>query len=150
MVYTSIDRECIPLIRFKTRDHVKVTQTSCECGRTGFGIRVFGRTDDMIIVQGVNVYPAAVRDVIASFAPKTTGAIEIQIHKSPPEGWNPPIHIKVEYSHGVRDLEDLKSQIEAVIREKLIFRANLELVPPDALPKFEYKAKLVRKLYEEK
>jgi len=150
LVYTSIDRECIPLIRFRTRDHVKVTQTSCECGRTGFGIRVFGRTDDMIIVQGVNVYPAAVRDVIASFAPKTTGAIEIQIHKSPPEGWNPPIHIKVEYSHGVRDLEDLKSQIEAVIREKLIFRANLELVPPDALPKFEYKAKLVRKLYEEK
>ncbi len=59
LVYTSLDRECIPLVRFRTRDHVEVTQTSCECGRTGYGIRVFGRTDDMIIVQGVNVYPAA-------------------------------------------------------------------------------------------
>jgi len=149
LVYTSLDRECIPLVRFRTRDHVEVTQTSCECGRTGFGIRVFGRTDDMIIVQGVNVYPAAVRDIIASFSPRTTGAIEIQLHTPPPEGWEPPIHIKVEYGKDAGDLESLKKEIGALIREKLIFRANLELVPPDTLPKYEYKAKLVRKLYEE-
>jgi phenylacetate-CoA ligase len=149
LVYTSIDRECIPLIRFRTRDHVEVTQTSCECGRTGFGIRVFGRTDDMIIVQGVNVYPAAVRDTVASLYPRTTGAVELQLHKAPPEGWNPPIHIKVEYGKEAGDLDQLKKELEALIREKLIFRAALELVPADSLPKYEYKAKLVRKLYEE-
>lgn len=150
LVYTSLDRECIPLVRFRTRDHVEVTQTSCECGRTGFGIRVFGRTDDMIIVQGVNVYPAAVRDTVASLTPKTTGAIEIQLYSPPPDGWRPPIHIKVEYGKEVGDLNLLKQEIENLIREKLIFRANVELVPPDTLPKYEYKAKLVRKLWEEK
>jgi phenylacetate-CoA ligase len=103
----------------------------------------------MIIVQGVNVYPAAVRDTIASLSPRTTGAIELQLHKAPPEGWNPPIHIKVEYGKDPGDLDALKKEIEALIREKLIFRADLELVPADTLPKYEYKAKLVRKLYEE-
>jgi len=150
LVYTSLDRECIPLVRFRTRDHVEVTQTSCECGRTGYGIRVFGRTDDMIIVQGVNVYPSAVRDIVASFAPRTTGSMEIQLYDPPPEGWKPPIHIKVEHSGEPGDLNRLKEEIEALIRDKLIFRAKIELVPPDSLPKYEYKAKLVRKIWEEK
>lgn len=150
LIYTSLERECMPLIRFRTRDHVVVTQTDCECGRTGFGIRCIGRTDDMLIVQGVNVYPSAVRDVVSSLVPNTTGAIEIQLDKQPPEGWEPPIHIKVEHGQGTDDLLKLKQKAEALIREKLIFRADVELVAPNSLPKFEYKAKLVRKLYEEK
>jgi phenylacetate-CoA ligase len=150
LVYTSISRECIPLVRFRTRDHVEVTQTDCECGRSGFGIRVFGRTDDMIIVQGVNVYPAAVRDTVAGFSPRTTGIIEIQMHKAPPEGWEPPIHVKVEYGKDAGNLDALKKELETIIRDKLIFRANIELVPAESLPRYEYKAKLVRKIYEEK
>jgi phenylacetate-CoA ligase len=149
LVYTSLDRECIPLVRFRTRDHVEVTQTTCECGRTGVGMRVFGRTDDMIIVQGVNVYPAAIRDTVASLAPRATGAMEVQLYAPPPEGWEPPIHVKVEYVENPGDLDSFKKEIEALIREKLIFRANVELVSSGTLPKFEYKAKLVRKLYEE-
>jgi len=149
LVYTSLDRECIPLVRFRTRDHIEVTQTECECGRTGYGIRVLGRTDDMITVQGVNVYPAAVRDTVASLSPRTTGAIEIQIYEPPPAGWAPPVHVKVEHGKDEKDLEGLKKELEALIREKLIFRANVEMLPPDALPKFEYKAKLVKKHYEE-
>jgi len=150
LVYTSLDRECIPLVRFRTRDHVEVTQIGCECGRTGYGIRVFGRTDDMFIVQGVNVYPAAVRDTVASLAPRTTGAIEIQMYSPPPEGWKPPIHIKVEYGKESGDLDQLKKVLEDLLRDKLIFRGNVDLVPPDSLPKYEYKAKLVRKVFEEK
>lgn len=150
LVYTSIDRECIPLVRFRTRDHVEVTQTDCECGRTGFGIRVFGRTDDMFIVQGVNVYPAAVRDTVASLSPRTTGIIEIQMHKAPPEGWEPPIQIKAEYGKDAGNLDALKKELETMIRDKLIFRADIELVPAESLPRYEYKAKLVRKIYEEK
>lgn len=149
LIYTSIDRECMPLIRFRTRDHVIITQTSCECGRTGFGIRCIGRTDDMLIVQGVNVYPSAVRDVVSGLAPKTTGAIEIQLKEPPPEGWKPPIHIKVEYGKEPGDLQELKKKITGIIREKLIFRADVQLVPPDSLPKYEYKAKLVKTLYGE-
>lgn len=149
LVVSSLDRQCIPLVRFRTRDHIEVTQTDCECGRTGFGIRIIGRTDDMIIVQGVNVYPAAVRQVVASLAPRTTGAIEIQLHEAPPEGWKPPVHIKVEHGSEAGDLAALAAELETLIRDRLIFRSRIELVPPASLPRFEYKAKLVRKLYEE-
>jgi len=103
----------------------------------------------MIIVQGVNVYPAAVRDTVASLSPRTTGAVEIQLHAPPPAGWRPPIHIRVEYGEEAGHLDQLKREIERLIREKLIFRANVEWVPSDALPKYEYKTNLVRKLYEQ-
>lgn len=62
----------------------------------------------------------------------------------------PPVHIKVEYGKDPGDLDQLKKALENAIRDKLIFRANIELMPPDSLPKYEYKAKLVRKVYEEK
>ena len=149
LVYTSLDRECIPLVRFRTRDHAEVVQTECECGRTGYGIRIIGRTDDMIIVRGVNVYPSAVRETVASLAPRTTAVVEIQLHAPPPKGWEPPIDIKVEHGEQPGDLVSLAQELEHLIREKLIFRANVELVPPGALPKYEYKAKLVRNLYAE-
>src|SRR5450759_1707502 len=55
LIYTAIDRECCPLLRFRTRDRVVVTTTDCACGRMSFQIRCVGRTDDMLIVLGVNV-----------------------------------------------------------------------------------------------
>ena len=137
----------MPLVRFRTGDHVEVTHTECACGRTGFGIRIIGRTDDLLIVRGVNVYPAAVRDVIASFAPATNGVIEIQLHHAPPKGWEPPVHIKAEVRAEAGDLAALAQAIEARLRDKLIFRANIELLPELSLPRYEYKAKLVRELY---
>jgi phenylacetate-CoA ligase len=149
LVYTSLARECMPLVRFRTRDHVVVTQTECECGRTGFGVRCIGRTDDMLIVQGVNVYPSAVKDVVSNLAPLTSGAVEIQLTQRPPDGWQPPIWIKVESGPAHADPTKLKADIEGIIREKLIFRAKVEIVPMGSLPTYEYKAKLVRKVYEE-
>ncbi len=147
LVYTSLDRECIPLVRFRTSDQVQVTHTECDCSRTGFGIRIIGRTDDMMIVQGVNVYPSAIRDVVTSLAPQTNGTVEVQLYTAPPDGWKPPVHIKVEYSNQAVDLASLKVELENLIREKLFFRANIELVANGQLPRYEYKAKLVNKLY---
>ena len=149
LVCTSLQREAMPLVRFRTRDHVEVTHTDCACGRTGFGIRIIGRTDDMLIVRGVNVYPSAVRDVIASFAPETNGVIEIQLHHAPPEGWEPPLHIKVETTAADAGRDGLREALEARLRDKLIFRARIELVPEGALPRYEYKAKLVRHVYQD-
>ncbi len=149
LVCTSLQREAIPLLRFRTRDHVEVTHTECACGRTGFGIRIVGRTDDMLIVRGVNVYPSAVRDVVSSFAPDTNGVIEIQLHRAPPEGWEPPLHIKVECVAAPAQHAVLAQALEARLRDKLIFRARIELVPSGALPRYEYKAKLVRHVYQE-
>ncbi len=147
LVYTSLDRQCQPLIRFRTRDHVEVTSTRCDCGRTGFSIRCIGRTDDMLIISGVNVYPSAVRDVISNLAPRVTGEMVIELDEPPPSV-KPPMKIKVEYGEAPGDLSILKKEVEGLLREKLIFSSNIELVPPGTLPKYEYKAKLVTRTYE--
>jgi phenylacetate-CoA ligase len=60
----------------------------------------------------------------------------------------PPLKIQAEYTLGEKDLEALKKELEGVLRGKLVFRADVELVPEGTLPRFEMKAKLIRKLYE--
>ena len=142
LVYTSLERECQPLVRFRTRDHVEVTETDCECGRTGYCIRCIGRTDDMLIISGVNVYPSAIRDVITTLAPAVTGEMVIKLDEPPPSV-KPPMKINVEHGEDPGDLEALKERIQHLLREKLIFPSDITLVPPGSLPKFEYKAKLV-------
>ena len=148
LVYTSLDRECQALVRFRTRDHVLVVRTECGCGRTGFALSCIGRTDDMLIVSGVNVYPAAVRDVIGAFQPRITGELVIELHEKPPTV-KPPMKIRVEHGPDPGDLAGLKKQIEGLLREKLIFPSDVMLVPPGSLPKFEYKAKLTEKHYKD-
>lgn len=148
LVYTLIDREACPLIRFRTRDRITVWTSTCECGRTSFRTRCIGRTDDMLIVLGVNVFPSAVKDVVASLRPRTTGEIQVLLDKPGP-AVEPPMKIQVEYSKDVANLNALKHEIENLLKEKLVFKAEVGLVPEGTLPRYEMKAKLIRKLYEE-
>ena len=75
LVLTHLRHRAAPLLRFRTRDHVEVRTSPCPCGRTGPRIRCIGRTDDMLIVRGVNVFPSAVREVVSAFAPEVSGHI---------------------------------------------------------------------------
>jgi phenylacetate-CoA ligase len=148
LVYTLIDRECCPVVRFRTRDRITVFTDSCECGRTSFRIRCIGRTDDMLILLGVNVFPSAIKDVLTSFRPRITGDMLILLDKPGPTV-APPLKIQVEYSPGEKDLETLKKELEGILRDKLVFKADVELVSEGTLPRFEMKANYIRKLYEE-
>jgi phenylacetate-CoA ligase len=96
----------------------------------------------MLIISGVNVYPSAVRDVIATLAPAVTAEMVIKLDEPPPSV-KPPMKIHVEHGEDPGDLEVLKQKIQHLLRDKLIFPSNITLVPPGTLPKFEYKAKLV-------
>lgn len=147
LVFTHIDRECVPLVRFRTRDRVVAWTDPCPCGRTGIRLRCVGRTDDMLIVRGVNVWPSAVKDVIVSMRPRTTGEMQILLDEPGPKV-DPPLKIQVEYGRDVQDLEGLKRDIEGTLRDKLIFSAEVELMPPSTLPRFEMKAQLIRPLFE--
>ena len=69
LVLTHLRHRAAPLLRFRTRDHVHVRTSPCACGRTGPRVRCIGRTDDMLIVRGVNVFPSAVREVVSAFVP---------------------------------------------------------------------------------
>jgi phenylacetate-CoA ligase len=147
LVYTHLDRECCPLIRFRSRDHVEVWTERCACGRTSFRVRCFGRTDDMLTVLGVNVFPSAIRDVVGSLRPKTTGEIQVVLDKPGP-AVTPPVHIEAEFSRGASNLEELKKEIEAQLNSRLNFRAAVNLIPEGSLPRFEMKAQLIKKLWE--
>jgi phenylacetate-CoA ligase len=148
VVATHLRRECVPLIRFRTRDRVTVSATPCPCGRTGPRIRCVGRTDDLLIVNGVNVWPSAVSDIVAGMHPRTTGALEIVVPEPPP-AVKPPLRVRVEYAPDAGDLRELKTKIEDSIRSRLIARADVELVPAGCLPRSEMKSRLVRVLSEE-
>ena len=78
LVLTHLQHRAAPLIRFRTRDHVVVRTSPCACGRTGPRIRCVGRTDDMLIVRGVNVFPSAIREVVNEFAPHVSGHILVR------------------------------------------------------------------------
>ncbi len=136
LVYTAIDREASPLLRFRTGDHVEVLGTSCRCGRTSPKIRCFGRTDDMLIVRGVNVFPSAIKDVVARLEPRATGAIKVVVD-FPGHTTQRPLRVKVEHGHGVTaaDRPALVAELERRLREALSFRPVVELVPPDTFEK---------------
>jgi phenylacetate-CoA ligase len=145
LVYTAIWRECTPLVRFRVGDLAEVLgHGRCGCGRTGFRIRAVGRADDMLISQGVNIYPSAVSDVVAGMRPRTTGQMQIQAEDKGPsiEG---PVPLTVEYDE-VSDLPSLKAELEDRIRKGLLFRADVELVPKGTLaPESGMKSPLVRR-----
>ena len=78
LVYTSLIREAMPVLRFRSRDRVVVNAKPCSCGRGGIRVRCIGRTDDLLIVRGVNLFPTAVREVVAEFRPRVGGPMLIR------------------------------------------------------------------------
>ena len=78
LVYTTLIREAMPVLRFRSRDRVVVNAKPCSCGRGGMRVRCIGRTDDLLIVRGVNLFPTAVREVVAEFRPRVGGPVLIR------------------------------------------------------------------------
>jgi phenylacetate-CoA ligase len=142
LVYTHLKREAAPLLRFRSRDHVEVRAGLCACGRTAPRVRCVGRTDDMIIVRGVNVFPTAVREVVNQFAPEVSGAIQIR-PRGPGVAQPPPVPVRVELGEGRAPGPDFADRIRTRIRDTLTFAAEIELVPWGSLPRSDYKIKLV-------
>ena len=140
LVYTSVDRECCPLVRFRTRDLISVT------GRATDGaplIRCIGRTDDMLIVLGVNVFPSAVRDVVQGLHPRTSGAVQILLSAKGPRV-EPPLRVEAEWGEFPGDHDELRGSIESTIRARLSIPASVTLVPPGSIERSEMKSRLTR------
>jgi phenylacetate-CoA ligase len=144
LVLTHLRHRAAPLLRFRTHDHVQVRTTPCRCGRTGPRVRCIGRTDDMLIVRGVNVFPSAVREVVGAFAPEVSGHILV---KPQAEGvkQDPPLPVSVELARGAVDDPLLAQAIRERIRDVLVVQTDVELVPWGSLRRSEYKSKLVER-----
>jgi phenylacetate-CoA ligase len=142
LVLTHLRHRAAPLLRFRTRDHVEVRTSPCPCGRTGPRLRCIGRTDDMLIVRGVNVFPAAVREVVSAFAPDVSGHILVR-PRAPGVKQEPPLPVSVELARGATADPALAEAINERLRSALVVQAHVDLVPWGSLQRSEYKSKLV-------
>jgi phenylacetate-CoA ligase len=142
LVLTHLRHRAAPLLRFRTRDHVQVRMSPCPCGRTGPRIRCIGRTDDMLIVRGVNVFPSAVREVVSAFTPAVSGNILVR-PAAPGVKQEPPLPVSVELARDAQPDPDLANAIRERLRNLLVVQTRVELVPWGTLQRSEYKSRLV-------
>ena len=143
LVLTHLVNRSAPLLRFRTRDHVRLNVGLCACGRASPRVRCIGRTDDMLIVRGVNVFPSAVREVVNEFQPAVAGVVVIR-PRAKGIRQEPPLPVSVEITPGA-DVKGLQERIRGRLREKLLVTTEIELLPAGSLPRSEYKSKLVER-----
>ena len=141
LVYTSLTRQAMPVVRFLGGDIVRIEGTSCECERTSFRMRILARRDDMFIVRGVNVYPTAVLAVVGDFRPRATGRARI-VRTGPETSVTPPVPIEVEVADGHEADKRLIEEIERAVHAKLTFRSKVTLVPESQFGAAGYKTQL--------
>jgi phenylacetate-CoA ligase len=107
-------------------------------------VRCVGRTDDMLIVRGVNVFPSAVREVVSGFAPDVSGNVLVR-PQSPGVKQEPPLPVLVELARDANDDPLLAQAIRERIRAVLVVQTQVELVPWGSLQRSEYKSKLLER-----
>ena len=136
-------------IRLTMGDVHQVFVSPCPCGQSGFRYKIVGRTDDMLKIKGVMVYPAQIKDVVESFAPKTTGAFRILLDEPPPRVV-PPVKLKIEFGKDLsaEDLEQLKKDVEEKMHQAVKIRPQIEWIEPDTLERSDKKTQYIEKLYE--
>jgi phenylacetate-CoA ligase len=149
LVLTHLRHRAAPLLRFRTRDHVRLWTSPCACGRTGPRIRCLGRADDMLIVRGVNVFPSAIRDVVTGFAPNVSGHVLVR-PRQPGVKQEPPLPVAVELGQGAPIDTALAQEIRERIRAVLLVQTEVELVPWGSLQRSEYKASLLERKREDR
>jgi phenylacetate-CoA ligase len=143
LVLTHLRHRAAPLLRFRTRDHVVVRTSPCACRRTGPRVRCIGRTDDMLIVRGVNVFPSAVREVVSTFAPNVSGNVLVK-PDAPGVKQEPPLPVAVELQRGIEPDATLAEEIRERLRGALVVSTRVELVPFGTLQRSEYKSRLLQ------
>lgn len=150
LVITTLTRECCPLVRYRTRDVTRIISGPCSCGRTHRRIdRIVGRTDDMLIIRGVNVFPMQIEQVITGF---TEIASQYQIVLST-RGPLDHVELNVETVPDfpfdeIRKLEKLKRRLAAELKGNLQIAVDIKIVEPKSIERSEGKAKRIIDLRE--
>ena len=139
LVLTTLTRTGSPLLRYRTGDLVKPSLDSvCECGRSDLALEggILGRTDDMVVIRGVNVYPGAIDEIVHAYGDIAEYQVKVSNAQSLAE-----LSLVIEPRAGFSDSEALARHIEGALQTALNLRVPVATVPPRALPRFEMKAK---------
>lgn len=142
IVFTTLLREGMPIIRYRTGDVARVSPGPCPCGRTHKKIsRIKGRTDDMLIIKGVNFYPMQIEKVIMDI-PEVGNNYLIEIETVDYlDNLNIKVEVRPSIFHGdIGELENLKKRISEDLKNEILISPKITLVEPNSLPKSEGKA----------
>lgn len=143
LVFTTLNKEGMPLIRFRTHDLCSITKEICECGRTFARLgKIKGRTDDMMIIRGVNVFPSQIEEVLLKYNEVVSANYMIFLdRKNNTDTFDIQVEVKSEdlFNNEFIMSETVK-KIKASLRSMLGIGANIHLVPPHALARNEGKA----------
>jgi phenylacetate-CoA ligase len=143
-VYTTLRRQSQPLIRFRSHDLAEIVDAGpCQCGRAGFRFRILGRSDDMLVVKGINVFPHAIGEIVARAGGQLTGEFEIVADSPPPLNH---LRLRAETRPGLstEESERVKDALRREIRTELEVTAEIDLVPEGTIPRTEGKARRIR------
>ena len=152
LVFTTLTKQGLPLIRYRTKDLTSLTQEVCECGRTSARISKFkGRSDDMLIIRGVNVFPSQVEAALINVEEVTPHYMIVVDRVNNLDTLEIQVEVDVKYyTDEIRGIEKLTKKISHVIQQALGLSAKITLVGPNTLTRSEGKAVHVidkRKLY---
>jgi phenylacetate-CoA ligase len=142
LVLTTLVREGMPILRYRTKDLTRIVPGPCECGRTHRRIeRIKGRTDDMMILKGVNIFPIQIEKKLMEL-PGVGTNFQIILER---EGYNDDMIIKVEvqqeyFTGDLKQLENLKNRIVNELKSDILITPKVRLVEPGSLPTSEGKA----------
>ncbi|MDR2197627.1 MAG: phenylacetate--CoA ligase [Coriobacteriales bacterium] len=145
VVFTTLSKECSPLIRYRTRDISRILPGTCRCGRTLRRMdRVSGRTDDMLIIRGVNVFPSQFQEVLASFEEVTSYYQIILSSQGPLDHVLLKVETVPEFDFDeIRRIEDLQRRINSELKSNLQVSVEVRVVEPKSIERSEGKAKRV-------
>jgi phenylacetate-CoA ligase len=142
LIFTSLTREGMPLLRYRTRDLASYDDQPCPCGRTSRRLsRIQGRTDDMLIIKGVNIFPLQIDRVLMAM-PEVGSNYLVELTR---ENFNDQMHVKVEvkesfFKEDMRHLNALVRRLTEALKSELLITPRVELVEPHTLPAGEGKA----------
>lgn len=145
LVLTTITKEGIPLIRYNTRDIAALYPEKCACGRTHVRMKkITGRTDDMLIIRGVNVFPSQVESVLLEFGETEPHYLLVVDRKKDLDYLEVWVELSEKmFSDEVRQLENLENRIRQKILSVLNINVQIKFVEPRTIPRSEGKAKRV-------
>ncbi len=150
VVFTTLSKECSPLIRYRTRDISRILVGECECGRTFRRMdRIAGRTDDMLIIRGVNVFPSQIEEEIVSFPDIATQYQLILTTKGTLDHVQLQVETVPDFPFDeVRRLEKLKKDLQKALKDNLQVAVEVKIVEPKTIERSEGKAKRIIDLRE--
>jgi phenylacetate-CoA ligase len=148
LVLTTLDRQAMPIIRYRTRDLTRFLPGTCACGRTSRRIdRITGRSDDMFIIRGCNVFPIQVEKVLMEIPQVGSDYVIVLETKEDNDQMTIEVEVSREwFTDDYGKLESLRRLIAHRVRDEVLVTPHVRLVEPGALPKAEGKAVRVRDL----